>query len=180
MAPPTKRYLCFIEGPYSNEAYNFDSFSTLLFVAGGSGITHPLGHIRQLLIKSSEDLVAARRIKLVWIIRDMKNYTWISDWVRELNKLDAGRRMFEVEVYITRATERTAPRGAPKNATFFSGRPQPGALIDRMREEAGKDLGAISVNVCGPGGLSDSFRAAVRGRAAQVRIEYSEESFTWS
>jgi hypothetical protein len=34
--------------------------------------------------------------------------------------------------------------------------------------------------VCGPGSLADSVRAAVRERVYDARIEFSEESFTWS
>lgn len=177
---PTRKYTCFVEGPYTNESFSFESFSTLLFIAGGSGITHPLGHIRQLLIDSAQGLVSARRIKLAWIVPDLENYSWVSEWLEDLWHFDAGRKILEIEVYVTRPTPTPrVPKGT--KAKFFTGRPVPDTLLEDMATpKVGTCTGAISVNVCGPGGLADSYRDAARNRVDSARIEYSEESFTWS
>ncbi|KAI5850107.1 ferric reductase NAD binding domain-containing protein [Tricharina praecox] len=178
-----KRFLAFVEGPYCNEAHSFDSFSSLLFVAGGSGITHPLGYIRHLLVASSEGLVAARRIKLAWVVRNSRNISWVSDWLEELWRLDARRGMLEVEIYVTRPCSQydTDMSGGPR-VKWFAGRPQMEVILAGMlaptRMRGGR--GALAVNVCGPGSLADNVRAAVRERVDEARIEFSEESFTWS
>lgn len=175
----TRKFMCFVEGPYTNEAFSFDSFSTLLFIAGGSGITHPLGHIRRLLTTSMHNLVAAQKIKLVWVVRDMDNVTWISSWLDELWDLDAGRCMFEVDIYVTRPST-VENAYTMSNVKYFTGRPQAELIIDEMANNYDEYLGAMSVNVCGPGGLADGVRACVRDRSRTTRIEFSEESFTWS
>jgi len=145
----SKRFLAFVEGPYSNEAYSFDSFSSLLFVAGGSGITHPLGYIRHLLVASSEGLVAARRIKLAWVVRNSRNISWVSDWLEELWRLDARRGMLEVEIYVTRPSSHydTDMSGGPR-VKWFAGRPQIEVILAGMlaptRMRGGR--GALAVN----------------------------------
>ena len=198
---PPKKFRVFVEGPFSNEASSFDSFPTLLFVAGGSGITHPLGHIRHLLDASSENLVAARRVKLVWVVRDRRNIGWVSDWLEELWRLDAGREILEVEMYVTRPSSRHGrDRGGGRRVKWFAGRPQMEVVLAGMIAPtvAHGRRGALAVNgdfsqpsqrdivlivaflVCGPGSLADSVRAAVREKVDEARIEFSEESFTWS
>ncbi|KAI5783567.1 hypothetical protein EDC01DRAFT_718239 [Geopyxis carbonaria] len=175
-----KTFYAFVEGPYTNEGYAFDSFTALLFVAGGSGITHPLGHLRRLLVDSAQGLVAARRLKLAWIVRDMRNVTWVSDWLEELWHLDAGRGMLEIEIYVTRPNPDHAPAGAEGGSSrvrWLFGRPSADLLVGGICSDAG---GAVSVNVCGPGALADGLRAACRDRISEQRVEFSEESFTWS
>ncbi|KAI5818756.1 ferric reductase like transmembrane component-domain-containing protein [Pyronema omphalodes] len=180
--PP--RFLAMVEGPYSSESYSFDSFPTVLFVAGGAGITHPLGFIRHLLIASAENLVATRRIKLVWIIRDKNNCGWISDWLEELWHLDADREILEVEIYVTRPDkmkDRRTRMGGRK-IKWMVGRPQHEVIISGMLTPHKKQgpAGALAVNACGSGSVCDGVRAAVREKLHEARIEYSEESFSWS
>jgi hypothetical protein len=148
------RFLAFVEGAYSNEAHSFDSFPSLLFVAGGSGITHPLGYIRHLLVASTENLVSARVIKLVWVIRDKENVSWVAQWLEELWKLDAGRDMLEVEIYVTRPSSHSqlehaemGSRGA--RVRWFAGRPQMDVVLAGMLAIPGRVdgyRGALGVN----------------------------------
>lgn len=146
-----QRFLALVEGPYCNEVHNFDSFASLLFVAGGSGITHPLGYVRHLLSASANRLVAARRIKLVWVIRDRRNIFWINDWLEELWRLDAGRGIFEMEIYVTRpssTSHRAVDLSGGTQVKWFPGRPQMedilAGMITPSRMRNGR--GALSVN----------------------------------
>jgi len=177
------RYLAFVEGPYANESYSFDSFASVLFVAGAVGITHPLGYIRHLLEASTKNLVAAKRVKLVWIVRDRQNILWISDWLEELWRLDGGRDMFELEIYVTRPGKGdTLHELFPGHKVrWIAGRPEMELIIDGMLKGRNcESRGALAVNVCGGGGLSDTVRDAVRKKIDDGRIEFSEECFTWS
>jgi hypothetical protein len=196
-------FLAFVEGPFANESYSFDSFASLLFVAGGSGITHPLGYIRQLLVAKADNLVAARRIKLAWVVRTSKNICWVSEWLEELWRLDAGRGILEVEIYVTRPSNNHEAdlTGGPR-VKWFAGRPQMEVILAGMlaptRMRGGRGALAVngtlflappstyrsilltSISVCGPGSLADNVRAAVREKVHEARIEFSEECFTWS
>lgn len=185
--PEPKRYLALVEGPYHNEMYSFDSFSSVLFVAGAVGITHPLGYVRHLLAASQNNTVAARRVKLVWVVRERRNVLWISDWLSELWRLDDGRDMFELDIYYTRPDRTDTLRDAfpeSKRVHWVAGRPNLRVLVAAMmRERDQKNYaprGAVAVNVCGGGALSDSVRDAVRHNLSLGRIEFSEECFTWS
>lgn len=147
-----KRFLAIVEGPYCNESYNFDSFSTILFVAGGSGITHPLGYIRHLLEASADNLAAARRIKLAWVIRDRRNIGWVSDWLEELWRLDAGRSILEIEIYVTRPSRKSTHHETDitggRRVKWFPGRPQMEVILAGMLAPTRKHgrRGALAVN----------------------------------
>lgn len=162
---PPEKLRVFVEGPFSNEASSFDSFPTLLFVAGGSGITHPLGYIRHLLNASSENLVAAKRIKLAWVVRDRRNIGWVSDWLDELWRLDAGREMLEVEIYVTRPSSRHgSDRVGGRREKWFAGRPQMEVVLAGMIAPSvthGR-RGALAVNGHGRRGA-----LAVNGNCSQ-------------
>lgn len=143
-------FSCFVEGPYTNESHGFDSFTSVLFVAGGSGITHPLGHIRKLLVLSAQGLAPTKRIKLAWIIRDIRNLAWVSQWLEELWRLDNERDILEVEIYVTRPTKSDKPHtgyGADK-VKWTPGRPEAEILVGSMMtpRKGGPVVGAVAVN----------------------------------
>lgn len=59
-----------LEGPYGGLGNTMlPSFSGLLLVAGGSGITHALALAHDLIIRSPTGIVRARAIDLVWTVR---------------------------------------------------------------------------------------------------------------
>ena len=45
--------------------------------------------------------------------------------------------------------------------------------------ESENQIGAMGVSVCGPGGLSDEVRRAVRKRQGIRNVDFVEESFSW-
>lgn len=58
----------FAEGPYGGlEA--FGSYGTVILIAGGVGITHPVPYIKELVEGYANGTVATRRITLVWVIQ---------------------------------------------------------------------------------------------------------------
>lgn len=65
-----RRATVIVEGPYGGLGNTLPtSFSSLLLVAGGSGITYSLALAQDLIARSPSGVVAARTIDLVWIIR---------------------------------------------------------------------------------------------------------------
>lgn len=62
-----------IEGPYGGLGNTLpNSFSSVLVVAGGSGISHALGLAQDLVSRSPSGSVAARTVDLVWVVRTEK------------------------------------------------------------------------------------------------------------
>ena len=56
------------------------------------------------------------------------------------------------------------------------GRPDVDALVET---ESRVQVGAMAVGVCGPGGLGDDVRCAVRGRQGRGNVDFYEEAFGW-
>jgi hypothetical protein len=51
------------------------SYGTVVLVAGGVGITHPIPFIRDLVAGYAEGTVATKRIVLVWVIKSQGPFT---------------------------------------------------------------------------------------------------------
>lgn len=67
-----------------------------------------------------------------------------------------------------------APRGVSVN--IIHGKPCFKSLLENEKAE---QLGALAVSVCGPGGLGDSVREAVRDVQGDKTVDLFEESFSW-
>lgn len=77
--------LALAEGPFgmkwnpdSNSFANFiggihslDSYGTLLLIAGGIGITHPMSYLNEAISTFNESKTATRKVHLVWIVRSL-------------------------------------------------------------------------------------------------------------
>lgn len=48
-----------------------------------------------------------------------------------------------------------------------------------LEHEKSQQIGALAVSVCGPGGLGDSVREAVRDVQGEKTVDLFEESFSW-
>lgn len=142
-----KSFWTFVEGPYTNESHGFDSFHSVLFIAGGSGITHPLGHVRHILELSRDHLAPTRRVKLVWVTPQIRNVEWVQPWLDELFKIDGGRFILQIEIYITRPKKDDVldKYGGPGTIKWIPGRPQWDVVVGSMVSDKGA-TGALAVN----------------------------------
>ena len=48
-----------------------------------------------------------------------------------------------------------------------------------LEKEKEDQIGAMAVSVCGPGGLGDSVREAVRNVQGEKTVDLFEETFSW-
>jgi len=52
--------------------------------------------------------------------------------------------------------------------------------VDALVETEGREqVGAMGVGVCGPGGLGDDVRLAVRRRMGERNVDFFEEGYGW-
>jgi predicted ferric reductase len=58
-----------VEGPYGG-LHSFDSYGTVVLVAGGVGITHMISYIKPLIEGYNEGRIATRKIVLIWTVRE--------------------------------------------------------------------------------------------------------------
>jgi len=60
--------------------------------------------------------------------------------------------------------------------TVSLGKPHFGQTIER---ETMQQVGAMAVNVCGPGSMGDDVRKAVRDIQGKKTVDLFEEAFSW-
>lgn len=67
-----------------------------------------------------------------------------------------------------------APPNVPVN--IHHGKPCMQTVLEKEKED---QIGAMAVSVCGPGGLGDSVREAVRNVQGEKTVDLFEETFSW-
>lgn len=164
-----------LEGPYAGH-HSLDSYGHVVLIAGSSGITHQLSYISHLLTSASQSMVATRKILLLWVMRDQEHMEWIKPYMDEVLRMGNRRKMLRIMMFVTRPSQNVL-MGSPSGSVMcYPGRPQIGTLL---RKEVEGQVGAMAVTVCGPGGLADNVREAVRGVQEEGVVDFIEESFTW-
>ncbi|KAF3928428.1 hypothetical protein ABW20_dc0100341 [Dactylellina cionopaga] len=165
----------FVEGPYGG-MHQLESYGTALLFAGGIGITHQLGYMRQLIEKYAVGACATRKVTLVWVVKTTDQVKWIEPYMREILSMDKRRDILKVLVYITRPKADITQVSPTGSVELRPGRPNLDQIMDTEIQES---VGTIAATVCGPGAFQDSVRAAVRNQLHRVEMDFLEESFTW-
>ena len=163
------------EGPYAGH-HSLDSYGHCVLFAGSSGITHQLPYLKHLITSASLGTVATRRITLIWTIRDTSQLEWIRPWMDEILKLPGRRDILTVKIHVTKPKRAQEIKSQSETVQMYPGRPNFKIL---MREEIAVQTGKMCVTACGPGGMQDGIREAVREVMARGEVDFIEESFTW-
>lgn len=166
-----------VEGPYAGH-HSLDSYGHCVLFAGASGISHQISFLRHLIDGYNAGTVATRRVTLVWIVRDYDALEWARPFMDKVLRMPGRRDIVRIKVFITRP--KSANQIQSSNSTtvhIYPGRPNIPMLLSK---EVMEQMGAMVVTVCGPGGLADDVRDAVR-KAQDERqvVDFIEESFTW-
>lgn len=165
-----------VEGPYTNSPNTLHSYGTVLLIAGGVGITHAVPHVRDLVVGFTAGTVAARRVLLVWVIQSPEHLEWIRPWMTEILAMPRRRDVLRIQLFVTRPRSTKEIHSPSATVQMFPGKPNVDTLVEM---EAREQVGAMGVSVCGPGGLADDVRMAVRRRQGVRNIEFVEEGFGW-
>ena len=91
-------------------------------------------------------------------------------------KMDGRRECLKILLFVTRPKTRLEMRSPSKTVVVQSGRPKPEVILEQELKER---VGAMCVTVCGPGGLTDSVRKAVRDVQGDGVVDFMEEGFSW-
>lgn len=173
---PSMRMRAAFEGPYAGH-HCLDSYGHLVLFAGATGITHQLSYLEPVLEGVDKGIVSARRITLVWVVRDQEALLWCKGWFNELLGIRERRDILQVNVFVTRPSAQASDVGQSRLVRMFPGRPNIRTLL---RKEVQGQMGAMCVTVCGPGSLADDVRAATRGVLDEgTVVDFIEESFSW-
>jgi len=166
-----------VEGPYAGH-HSLDSYGHCVLFAGASGITHQLSYLRHLLEGFEAGTIATRRVTFVWIIRDYDMLEWARPWMDKILRMPGRRELVRIQVFITRPRNPNQIFGSnSQTVNIYPGRPNIPMLLAK---EVCDQSGAMCVTVCGPGGLADDVRDAVRKvQDGKTVVDFIEESFTW-
>lgn len=163
------------EGPYAGH-HSLDSYGHVVLFAGSSGITHQIPYIRHLIQGFNDNTVATRKITLVWIIRETEHLEWVREWMDLVLQIPRRREILRVKLFVTRPNNARDIVSPSSTVEMFAGRPKINILL---QDEVKQQTGAMCVTVCGPGGLADNVREAVRSVQDVKVVDFIEESFTW-
>ncbi|KAF9252903.1 hypothetical protein DTO006G1_2140 [Penicillium roqueforti] len=189
------------EGPFGG-IHSLTSYGTLLLIAGGIGITHPMSYLNEVIATFTEQKTATRKVHLVWIVRSLDHLAWIQTFMAEilghesLSPINSNghsffqfpRLLLSISLHITSHKDaveeyvpqpdslwmQCAPPGVP--VSIHHGKPCMQSVLEKEKED---QIGAMAVSVCGPGGLGDSVREAVRNVQGEKTVDLFEETFSW-
>jgi len=164
-----------IEGPYGGWD-SLESYGTVLLFAGGVGITHQVGFVRQLVQGAHLGTVSARKIILVWSVPNTEALEWVRPWMDDILKLPGRRDVLKILLFVTKPRSHSEVISGTGTVQMFPGRCNPQTILDRELVER---VGAMAVTVCGPGAFADCVRAAARRRVGKGVLDFAEEAFTY-
>ncbi|WWC62309.1 uncharacterized protein I303_104905 [Kwoniella dejecticola CBS 10117] len=124
----------YIEGPYGY-AHSLDSYSTVLLLAGGTGVTFVCGHFLQILQNARKGNSAVRKVHLVWHIRHAEDIEWIAPLLNE-GVHDAPENIdTQIDIYVTKShsSDEPWPPELDFNETLHEVAPRILALRDQDR-----------------------------------------------
>jgi NAD(P)H-flavin reductase len=160
----------FLEGPYGN-ALDLRSFSDVLIIVGGSGITAAISHSNFLLPTHQTS------VHVVWAVQ----HSHLVDNICENELKEAlNDARFDLVVYETRKVSADVEKTASSKGSrpVIHGRPDIGATIRDTREKCAKNLAVVT---CGPRRMADACRAAiinVLGESGPA-VEFYNEALGW-
>ncbi|KAH9918084.1 uncharacterized protein B0H18DRAFT_1032521 [Fomitopsis serialis] len=185
-----------IDGPYGGPGNTvITSFSGVMLVAGGSGITYALSTVEELLQMRAVGSSRARMVELVWSVRNPSSLVpMVPLFSRLLEYARASGVSLQISVYYTRAQADDLMQSLqvlPPGLDLSPGRPPLERLlqgvVDRTSElctESQQSPSGVLVGACGPAALTEHAGEAVRTFDRQKfkavgGVELQEENFSW-
>lgn len=171
-----------IEGPYGGPGLSmFASYSAVVVIAGGSGISYALSILKDLVQKDLLDQSRVKVLELVWVVPDAAALRpFIPVFTSLIRQSSPSRNAnsttsLKISVFYTRAPTGQFPFPedffAPYHPklTLSPGRPKVGKIIDGIMNKVVR-LGAalrdeensgVAVTVCGPTDMADEVNAEI-------------------
>ncbi|GAA6004107.1 hypothetical protein JCM10207_002429 [Rhodosporidiobolus poonsookiae] len=184
-----------VEGPYG-ENVKLSTVDKVLLVAGGSGVAASTAHLAELAQARAARTLKTQQIVLVWAIRELSTVHILLPYLSRLQSLLPNGSL-SLYIYHTGALSSLDKSSASAEATLAlfhpvasllaggapqlrTGRPYLGEHVDALVGQGEK----AAVSACGPTGMCDAAREAVRSRLGRDgwtsdSLEYHDEVFTW-
>ncbi|KAI9054346.1 hypothetical protein LZ554_001510 [Drepanopeziza brunnea f. sp. 'monogermtubi'] len=79
---PFKTYRAYLEGPYGGMQRELAAFDTVIFFAGGSGITAIVSQLLNLIKRMRDGKAVTRKIEVVWALKRLESMDWFREELR--------------------------------------------------------------------------------------------------
>ncbi|KAG8528642.1 uncharacterized protein KY384_006329 [Bacidia gigantensis] len=99
---PEKTYRAFIDGPYGGMRRDIASFDTVVFFAGGSGITAIVSQLLNLIKKMRDNKAMTTKIHVIWALKRPETMEWFKEELR-ICKEFAPPESVHCQFYVTAA-----------------------------------------------------------------------------
>ena len=88
------------------------------------------------------------------------------------------RDLLRIQLFVTRPRSTKEIHSPSDTVQMYPGKPNVDALVEM---ESREQIGTMAVSVCGPGGLGDDVRHAVRMKQQQKKknVDFLEEGLGW-
>ncbi|KAH1367292.1 hypothetical protein KXW98_009513 [Aspergillus fumigatus] len=189
------------EGPFGG-LHSLASYGTVLLIAGGIGITPPLSYLHEFADGFSDRSMAVRRVTLVWVVRHLEHLDWIQPWMASLfdhpaveapnerkqtSYFQLSEFSLTIQVYVTakgyttdeHLSNKSPWTKSPPSTVSISIKHGKPSFAEVVEAEMEQQVGAMAVSVCGPGGMGDDVRQAVRERQNGRLVDLYEDTFSW-
>lgn len=189
------------EGPFGG-LHSLASYGTVLLIAGGIGITPPLSYLHEFADGFSDRSMAVRRVTLVWVVRHLEHLDWIQPWMASLfdhpaveapnerkqtSYFQLSKFSLTIQVYVTakgyttdeHLSNKSPWTKSPPSTVSISIKHGKPSFAEVVEAEMEQQVGAMAVSVCGPGGMGDDVRQAVRERQNGRLVDLYEDTFSW-
>ncbi|KAL1955593.1 hypothetical protein VTO42DRAFT_8396 [Malbranchea cinnamomea] len=120
---PLKTYRSFIDGPYGGMRRDMASFDTVIFFAGGSGITAIASQLLDLIRRMRDGKALTRTVRVVWSVKRPETMDWFRQELRICRQY-APPGSFFCQFYITAAKRYDPSEPIP--------RPHSGLITDKI------------------------------------------------
>lgn len=164
----TREETIFLEGPYGSKL-DLSTYSDVLVIAGGSGITAAISHTFHLLPTGKTNVRVSWAVPQRHLVDDICN-----------NELAAVMRhpRFKMDVHVTSGPDRKPEDPHSEPSTVAYGRPD---VYELMRNARDSCVSSLAVVTCGTPAMADACRAAVVRllREEGPDVGYFNESMMW-
>ncbi len=113
---PLHTYRAFIDGPYGGVRRDLASFNTIVFFAGGSGITAIVSHLLDLIKKMRDGKAITKNIHVIWALKRPETMEWFREELRICREF-APPDSVHCQFYVT-AAKRLPPLQGPNGLRF--------------------------------------------------------------
>ncbi|GAA6002484.1 hypothetical protein JCM10207_001145 [Rhodosporidiobolus poonsookiae] len=168
-----------LEGPHG-WAPRAEEFDSVLLIAGGSGITHPLGILADVCKQAAVKTAVTSNVKLCWALQQLDQTAWVEETLDQARlEAEKANLPLAVNLYITRSASpassgTSTPLESPsidfdeKKSDFgeevrigagkarrFTGRPD---IQEEITQVVAQSAGRTLIVACGPAALADEVR----------------------